>query len=177
LGDLQEIEDSRESYIISRLPGTFTARIRSGALDVRRSVKFQNRIELSRPYLRKRFPLPGHTIREHLCSILSLAPQGVSLPAYEFAPFITAIIDPCPHLALVPLHKRRYRFVVEACPAEFTEISTGKDRLDSVAVGSGDIAATLRAVARLGLSGRSTRNYSQALRRLLDKEEGGGEEP
>lgn len=165
---LEEIEDGTESYIVSSLGSPFNTKIRSGQLDIKRLIKTYKRLELWRPYLKKQFPLSRHTMREEVRSILSLNWQGAWPSSYALDPFIAEVIESSPHLTLVPLHKTRYRFTIESCAAEFTDVTVGGVRLETVAVESERVAAVLRAVTRLGLWRLENRNYQRVLRTILE---------
>lgn len=165
--DLEEIEDSAESYIVCSRAIRFNTKVRGGSLDVKELLKTRGQLELWRPYLKAGFPLTRQTIQDRVCPVLSLDPQQIVLPAYELDLFITTIIDPSPDLTLVPVNKRRYRFTIETCLAEFTDVSVCGEHIDTVAVESQDVAATLRAIARLGLCGQQNQSYQDALRAIL----------
>lgn len=166
-GNLEDIEKSSESYIVSGMQSPFNAKLRVGRLDVKELVGTYKRLELWRPYLKARFPLGRQTIEQDVRPILNLGRQGTLRSSYPVDSFIDEIVDPCPHLALVPLAKTRYRFTVESCLAEFTDVTVGEVNLETAAVESEDVAAVLSAIVRLGLRTRENRSYQRALRSML----------
>lgn len=68
----------------------------------------------------------------------------------------------------VDVHKRRVRYTVGGCTAEFSEVLANGKPTRTIAVESPDAAAVIRAVRELGLGGYSNTSYSRGLAALID---------
>lgn len=166
-GDRAGTEESHETYVVSRIASPFNLKIRAGLLDVKKLIETNERLELWRPYLKAQFPLTLRLLRDDVCHILGLARQGCWGPIDTPERFLREIVEPCPHLALVPVRKTRHRFHFESCLAEFATVEAGDAELETVALESEDAAAVHRAIARLDLGGLENFNYQRALRTML----------
>ena len=167
VGDGTQSQESSEVYIVSHLESAFNAKIRDGRLDVKQLVATCRDLELWRPYLKERFPIRSHSLRDELCQILCLRRQFAWTATETPDTFLGELVESCPHLTVVPLRKKRYRFALGPCLAEFVAVAADRIRRESVCVESEDAATASRGVAHLGLSGQDNWNYQTALRAML----------
>ena len=166
-GDESEPEESSEVYVVSRYQSVFNPKVRDGRLDVKELLGTHKRLELWHPHLKAQFPIRLQTEQQSVCRILSLS-QPRDWDTIDTAEsFLRDIVEPCPHLVLVPVRKIRTRFNLGSCSAEFVAVVAGKLERETVCVESEDANAALRVVARLGLGGRENCNYQRALRAMF----------
>lgn len=165
-GDPAPIQESAETYIVPRTESLFNAKIRNEALDIKRLMRTEGPLELWCVHLKALFPINCGTLRDKVCPVLLLDPEDLVRPSYDRTAFVETVIEPSPELTVIRLTKRRRRFDLGPCTAEFTQVHLGGETVDTVAVESEDAEATLEAIARLGLTGEANRNYQQALREL-----------
>jgi len=166
-GNASDPEESSEVYVVSRYQSVFNPKVREGRLDVKELIETHKRLELWHPYLKAQFPLRLYAEQQSVSQVLSLS-QPIDWEAIDTAEaFLRDIVEPCPHLVLVPVRKTRTRFSLGSCSAEFVAVVAGKLERETVCVESDNAAAALRVVARLGLGGQENCNYQRALRAML----------
>jgi hypothetical protein len=72
-----------------------------------------------------------------------------------------------PGIAIVPIIKKRARFRLDECLAEFTSVAVGLGNFDTVALESTRPDAALRLVRQLGISGMPNTSYIRQLKQIL----------
>jgi hypothetical protein len=162
-----EIKECRDLYIVTTGITTFSTKIRGATLDVKQLIERRRPLERWRSYRKLQFPIAGHELRANISPVLGASPDDFPSDSYDVQGFMQQAIAPYPDLRAVAVQKTRYLFAMDACQAEYAEVIVDDARLESVAVESESVAATLRVIARLGLRGRVNLNYQDALKRFL----------
>jgi len=79
--------------------------------------------------------------------------------------FVSEVIQAQPRIAIVTILKRRARFLLDECLAEFTSVSIGKVTRETVAVESIEPVPVLRLIRQLQIAGMPNTNYIAQLKR------------
>jgi exopolyphosphatase / guanosine-5'-triphosphate,3'-diphosphate pyrophosphatase len=151
-----------ETYLLTPR-STFSLKVRDGHLEVKRLEAMDHRdLELWRPI--HRFPLP-------------LTPDAVATVCVLLGLTVVELVGPCDlqrlvgaveGVTVVPVVKRRWRFVGEGFVGEHTTLTIGDEPWTSIAVEGEDPDAVYAGVRALGLETRANLNYPRALKLLSD---------
>lgn len=176
-------ERSRETYIVSDATDETNAKIRAGSIDLKLLVRSEQHLELWRPYLKAPFPLHPSLISDQIFAWLHVEAPPLCDSSYDANAFVNKLVGPHPRLAMARVSKRRWRFALEGCGAEFVEIaiesakakratasSAGEiARLHTVAIESAYAQSVLAAISRLRLGARPNINYVRELKSILGR--------
>ncbi len=157
---------SRETYIVTRLNVESNAKIRDGRLEVK---GLQGRLRLLdqwQPILSSAFPVAADDIENTVAPAL-----GVDLELADVPPLtedvLLALVAEQPSLASVVVEKQRTLFDLGDCEAEFTQLTIGDERLQTVAVEAPEAKAAEELLKRTGLDAGQNESYSLFLQRRL----------
>ncbi len=172
----QPPEQSSETYIVSDATDETNAKIRAGAIDIKLLLRVEQRLEQWRPYLKAEFPLDGSLIVEKIFPSLRVAAAPLASASYSAQAFVDELVRPHPRLAAAELRKRRWRFVLDDCAAEFVEVtiegvapnSSAAD-LHSIAIESVNVQSVLAAIDRLGISAYSNISFVRQIKSMLGR--------
>jgi exopolyphosphatase/guanosine-5'-triphosphate,3'-diphosphate pyrophosphatase len=160
-----EVQESAETYILSRITDTANVKIRAGLLDVKLMFEQVGRLERWRPLLKGEFPLDSRTIVEQVFPNLGVPVPHITQPSYTHGEFIRDLVRPHRDLSIVEVAKVRHPFTSEKYTAEFAEVGVaGGATSETVALESEDPAAVLRAIVKLGLNSHANINYVRHLK-------------
>ncbi len=169
-----EPEQSRETYIVSDATDETNAKIRAGAIDVKLLLHAERGLEQWRPYLKSAFPLDAPTLAKLFASLRVEAP-AMRNQSYGADAFVRELVRLHPRLAVAAVDKRRWRFALDGCAAEFTEVALEGSatneaiRLHSVAIESAEAQTVLAAIARLGIGERQNVSYVRQIKSVLGR--------
>jgi exopolyphosphatase/guanosine-5'-triphosphate,3'-diphosphate pyrophosphatase len=99
---------------------------------------------------------------------LQLPVPALSRASYTLDAFIEAFAQPGGAIRRVNVHKRRVRYTVGGCTAEFSDVVANGKPTRTIAVESTDAEAVIRAVRDLGLGGYTNTSYPRGLAALID---------
>lgn len=173
-------ENSRETYIVSDATDGTNAKIRAGQIDLKLLVRVERRLEQWRPILKAAFPLDASLISTDIFTLLRAEVPPLGKSSYDAEAFIGELVRPNPRLAAVDVSKRRWRFALDACAAEFVEVtieggqtSGGITRLHSAAIESASASSVIAAIGRLGIGARANISYVRRIKSVLGRPSGG----
>ena len=113
------------------------------------------------------FPLEAGVIAEQIFPSLELEAPRLAKARYAMDEFVGAVIRPQPGIAIVPVAKRRMRFTLKACLAEFSSVTINDVTRETVAVESDDPEAVLQLIRELKIDGATNTSYIREIKQLL----------
>ncbi len=175
----EAVQESDEVYL---LPGAgFSAasgnvKVRAELMDIKILQQVNaDGLEQWTPVMKAGFPLAASDVARVFAS-LQLPLPALSRASYSFDEFMAAFAQPFDLagdlaggvIRRVDVHKRRVRYTVGGCTAEFSDVLANGKPTRTIAVESPDAVAVMRAVRELGLGGYSNTSYSRGLAALID---------
>jgi exopolyphosphatase/guanosine-5'-triphosphate,3'-diphosphate pyrophosphatase len=163
--DPVEVKESHEVYLAHG--GEENVKIRDGLLDVKKLFETdRNGLQLLKPVMKASFPLDELEV-SRLCELLGREPppQPRSLTEDD----LRRLLEANPASAVVPVAKRRVRYVVEGCMAEVSDIEAAGSGVKTIAVEGPDPMAVKSLVDEIGLGSHENTSYSAGLRALVDR--------
>ena len=162
------VQESDEVYLLSGAGDN--VKVRDGLMDIKvlREVNADG-LEQWTPVMKAGFPLPAAEATRVFES-LRLPVPALSRASYTLDEFIEAFAQPGGAIRRVEVHKRRVRYTVGGCTAEFSDVTANGKPTRTIAVESEDAAGVIRAVRELGLGGYTNTSYPRALAALIDDE-------
>ena len=161
-------ESSEEIYLITAANDSCNAKIRGGLMDIKILTATDGGLEQWWPVLKSAFPIEAAVIAEQIFALLELEPPQLSKNHYVLDEFLE-LINGRRGMSIVPVAKRRIRFDLNACLAEFSAVTIKNMPRETVAVESEDSHAVLRAIRDIGIDGARNTSYIREIKRVLDK--------
>lgn len=164
----EAVQESDEVYLLSGAGDN--VKVRADLMDIKvlREVNTDG-LEQWTPVMKAGFPLPSAEV-EKVFESLQLPLPALSRASYTLDAFIEAFAQPGGAIRRVNVHKRRVRYTVGGCTAEFSDVVANGKPTRTIAVESTDAEAVIRAVHELGLSGYTNTSYPRGLAALIDDE-------
>jgi exopolyphosphatase/guanosine-5'-triphosphate,3'-diphosphate pyrophosphatase len=162
----EAVQESDEVYLLSGAGDN--VKVRADLMDIKvlREVNAAG-LEQWTPVMKAGFPLPSAEVAKVFES-LQLPVPALSRASYTFDAFIEAFAPPGGAIRRVDVHKRRTRYTVGGCTAEFSDVVANGKPTRTIAVESPDAEAVIRAVRDLGLGGYTNTSYPRGLSALID---------
>jgi hypothetical protein len=142
-------------------------KIRGGRINLKALLAIEQKLELWKPVLDAEFPLDRSVITGQIFPRLELRVPDLHRPRYSMDEFVSELIRAQPQIAMVRILKRRARFLLDECLAEFTSVSIGKVARETVAVESVEPGPVLRVIRQLHIAGMANTNYIAELKQVL----------
>ena len=161
-------QTSNEIYLISTATDKCNAKVRAGLLDVKVLLRKDYGLELWAPAFKTEFPLSESAIIEELFPLLVLPSPKLNRSEFSLAEFLDEIVRAQPGITAVNVAKKRFRFQIDQCEAEFAVVTISRNVRQTVAVESPDPHAVIAMVNRLGIGNRPHFSYVREIKRLLD---------
>jgi exopolyphosphatase/guanosine-5'-triphosphate,3'-diphosphate pyrophosphatase len=162
----EAVQESDEVYLLSGAGDN--VKVRADLMDIKvlREVNADG-LEQWTPVMKAGFPLPSAEVAKVFES-LQLPVPALSRASYTLDEFIEAFAKPGGAIRMVQVHKRRTRYTVGGCTAEFSDVVANGKATRTIAVESPDTEAVIRAVRELGLGGYTNTSYPRGLAALID---------
>ena len=162
------VQESDEIYLLSRAAAN--VKIRDALMDIKvlREVNLEG-LEQWTPVMKAGFPLPAAEAAKVLEALGLPIPTTVRA-SYTQDEFVGQFAEPGGAIRAVKVHKRRTRYTVGGCMAEFSDVVANGKPTRTIAVESEDAARVMRAVRELGLGGYTNVSYPRGLTALIDDE-------
>jgi exopolyphosphatase/guanosine-5'-triphosphate,3'-diphosphate pyrophosphatase len=158
-------QESDELYLLTS--DGDTVKVRADLMDVK-TLREVNQAGLERwePVMKAGFPLSPD---DAAAVIGALRVDGIDVPDRpqsldEFLDLVTRT----GRVRAVKVHKRRVRYTVGGCSAEFTDVTADQRATRTIAIESEDPAAVIAAVRSVGLGGFTNTSYPRGLMALID---------
>ena len=157
---------SKETYLISDKTDDCNLKIRAERLNMKELIATENGLELWNPVLDCEFPLHDSTIIDHIFPRLALKSPALQRRLYSMDDFLDWI-QVEPSIRVVTIIKKRTRFRLAECLAEFTYVTIDKRESGTVAVESINPDAVSRLVHRLRIADIPNTSYIRQLKQIL----------
>jgi hypothetical protein len=165
----EQIEESSEAYLVSAGLRDHNVKLRDGAVDIKRLIARRDGLEQWKPVVKQSFPISSELVSETLIPTLGTADVDLrsvrkQLTAREL---INEFFRPQVGICVASVFKRRFRFMVADCAAEFDEVLINGAAIQSAAIESEDELAVGNARTTLGMNGLENVSYPLAIQRVL----------
>lgn len=161
-----DIHDSDEVYFLSTANNE-NVKVRDRLMDIKALEQTNaDGLEQWKPILKASFPLPAAEIKKILDALGVPAPS-FSREEYTIDQFIAEIARPSGSLRVVNVHKKRFRYKVNGCMSEVTEVAADGKNTRTVAIESEDAARVIATVREYGLAGFENISYPRGLKKLF----------
>jgi exopolyphosphatase / guanosine-5'-triphosphate,3'-diphosphate pyrophosphatase len=157
---------TRENYFVSGTTDRCNAKIRVDLMEIKELIAEYHGLEQWKPVLKASFPLDRSVVASQVFRCLELDPPQLSRPQYAMAEFLDAI-RPLSGIEIVEVSKRRCRFSLEACRAEFAAVTIKDIAQDTVALESANPDAVLRLIDEFGLGSLPNLSYVRQIKRVI----------
>jgi exopolyphosphatase / guanosine-5'-triphosphate,3'-diphosphate pyrophosphatase len=160
------VQESDEVYLLSAAGDN--VKVRDALMDIKvlREVNADG-LEQWTPVMKEGFPLAAAETKKVL-EALQLPVPPLSRSSYTLGEFLEQFAAPGGAIRAVKVHKRRARYTVGGCTAEFSDVVANGKPTRTIAVESEDAAGVIRAVRELGLGGYRNTSYPLGLATLID---------
>jgi exopolyphosphatase/guanosine-5'-triphosphate,3'-diphosphate pyrophosphatase len=164
----EAVQESDEVYLLSGAGDN--VKVRADLMDIKVLQQANaDGLEQWTPVMKAGFPLPAAEVAKVFES-LQLPLPALSRASYSLDDFIEAFAQPGGAIRRVNVHKRRVRYTVGGCTAEFSDVVANGKPTRTIAVESTDAQAVICAVRDLGLGGYTNTSYPRGLAALIDDE-------
>ncbi|MGD8630396.1 MAG: hypothetical protein PVG72_06650 [Gammaproteobacteria bacterium] len=164
----ESISESREIYLLGRgIDAGTNLKVRHGRLELKRLIEHHQGLQRWQPAGQWAFPVAPDTI------------EGILNPGYTLGqgrdPAALLSLDDLPRfttetagqLVLAHVFKRRFRYTLPACHAEFDQLLVNGAAIESIAIESVDPQAILASRSAMRLEDLENQSYPLALSRIL----------
>lgn len=161
----KDVQESDEIYLLTETGSN--VKIRYDLLDIKKLQEVNAAgLEQWMPVMKAGFPLPAATVDE-VFKAMDLPTPPHARSEYTLEQFLAELCEPNPAVRVVNVHKRRVRYTVGGCMAEFSDVTVGGKKTQTIAVETEDAGAVVAAVRTLGLAGYVNTNYTRGLAALV----------
>jgi exopolyphosphatase / guanosine-5'-triphosphate,3'-diphosphate pyrophosphatase len=160
------IQESDELYLLSGAGDN--VKIRDDLMDIKvlKEVNADG-LEQWTPIMKVGFPLSAPDVGKVFEALRRPVPP-LSRETYDLDQFLEDLVAPAEDLRVVPVHKRRVRYVIGGCTSELSDVSSDGKETRTVAIESEDPAAVIAAVRSIGLGDYVNTSYPRGLADLID---------
>jgi exopolyphosphatase/guanosine-5'-triphosphate,3'-diphosphate pyrophosphatase len=161
-----KVEDSDELYVLSRGFDT-SVKVRGGQLDVKRLEEVsEDGLERWRPVAKLDFPIAAFAVTA-LLEALAVTVPLLEREIYELDELVGEVVEPHDDLLAVPVTKHRFRYLIDGCMAELTDVRSGSRSARTIAAESEDPAVVRSTAESLGLRARPNVSVPRGLGALV----------
>lgn len=162
------VQESDEIYLLSGAGDN--VKVRDALMDIKvlHEVNAEG-LEQWTPVMKAGFPLSADDAKKVLESLHVPVPPTFRAN-YTLDEFLEQFAAPGGAIRPVRVHKRRTRYTVGGCMAEFSDVTANGKPIRTIAVESEDAGGVITAVRELGLGGYTNTSYPRGLARLIDDE-------
>lgn len=161
------VQESDELYLLADTGDN--VKVRDALMDIKllREINADD-LQQWTPVMKAGFPLSSADAKKILESLRLPVPPALRA-SYTLDEFLEQFAAPGGAVRPVRVHKRRTRYTVDGCMAEFSEVTADGKTTHTIAVESEDAAAVIGAVRNLGLGSYVNTSYPLGLARLIDE--------
>lgn len=160
-----DVRTSIDTYLLSRRSDA-NVKIRHGRIDVKLCEQVEAGLELWRPVLEERFPIPSGTVAR-LFDYWRLPAPAALRADYGVLQLLGDIVAPRADLLSVVVTKHRASAVIDGCTVESSALSVDGEALHTIAVEAHDPEQVRRVVRALGHPLGANTSYVRALKAQL----------
>jgi exopolyphosphatase/guanosine-5'-triphosphate,3'-diphosphate pyrophosphatase len=160
------IQESDEVYLLSGQGDN--VKVRDDLMDIKvlKEVNADG-LEQWTPVMKVGFPLTQADVRRVFEALRRPSP-GLARESYTLDQFGTELVGATEGLRMVPLHKRRVRYVIGGCTSEVSDVTVDGKEIRTIAIEKEDPAAVIAAVRSVGLGDYVNTSYPRGLADLVD---------
>jgi len=164
----EAITESQEVYLLKRDPACDrNVKIRHGSLELKQLIGEYQGLQRWRPGGQWEFPVTPGTLDDILMSGGVLGQAAGADARLSLDELLGLVAQPAVPVHRASVHKRRFRFTLAACSAEFDQLLVNGATIESIAIESVDPQAVLEVQATLRLDDFENQSYPLALSRIL----------
>jgi exopolyphosphatase/guanosine-5'-triphosphate,3'-diphosphate pyrophosphatase len=163
----ERVQESNELYLLS-VEGIDAVKVRDQLMDVKH-LEHTNDDGLEQwiPVMKAAFPLSTTDVGSVLRALRVDPLSPLTRRTYTLAELLDDVVHPNPDVLAVEVHKRRERYTLGGCMAEFTDVRTGQTSTRTIAIESEDAARVKATVSQVGLAPRPNVSFARGLKALV----------
>ena len=154
-----------EIYIISKTVDDINVKVKSNKLDVKKLIQTRDNLEQWNTISKYDFPIPNKLLIDEIFPTLKADIPLLKNNEFDKKQFIN-IIKQYKNLLAIPVHKKRYAYILNYTICEFAEVIFGNDYLYTVSVESTEADEVTKTIQELNLDSLENINYIQAIKRV-----------
>ena len=156
------VQESEELYLVARNERT-NVKVRADLMDIKvlKEVNADG-LEQWTPVMKVGFPLTQTDVRRVFEALRRPSP-GLARDSYTLDQFTTELVGPSEGLRMVPVHKRRVRYVIGGCTSEVSDVTVDGKEIRTIAIEKEDAAAVIAAVRSVGLGDYVNTSYPRGV--------------
>jgi hypothetical protein len=163
----EDIAESREIYLLQAEHRDRNVKLRGGRLELKTLLEEIGGLQRWAPAGQWEFPVAARELAGTVFPELDSRLWGGPGESLDQEALLERVDQTGREVARAVLFKRRFRFVVQGCPAEIDEILVNGAAVRSVAVESEDSQRLKALVCEIGLTGYDNTAYPAALLRIM----------
>ena len=161
----KDVQETDELYLLTETGSN--VKVRFDLLDIKKLQEVNAAgLEQWMPVMKAGFPLPAVTV-DQVFKAMDVPTPPLARSEYTLEQFVKDLCEPNPAVRPVQVHKRRVRYTVGGCMAEFSDVTAGGKMTQTIAVETEDAEAVVAAVRLLGLADYVNTNYTRGLAALV----------
>lgn len=162
------ITESREIYLLGHsIDYDKNVKIRRGRLELKRLIESHQGLQRWQPAGQWEFPVSFDAIEDIINSGCTPIPSRDLTTMLSKDDLLNLAAQPAGHLQRADVFKRRFRYTLPACRAEFVQLRVNGAAIESIAIESVDAQAILEVQSALRLEDFENQSYPLALSRIL----------
>jgi hypothetical protein len=154
-----------EVYIISKTLDDINIKIKNNLLDIKKLLNIDGKLEQWNTISKYEFPLSIELLTDEILPSLNADIPIINIHEFDINKFLN-ISKQHKDLLTVPVHKKRYAYIINYTMCEYAEVIIGNEYLYTVAVESTDKMEVRRTVTQLNLDLYENINYVQAIKQV-----------
>lgn len=154
-----------EVYIISNTLDDINIKIKNNLLDIKKLLNVDGNLEQWNTIAKYEFPVSLELLTKEIFPSLNADIPIININEFDINKFLN-IAKRHKDLLTVPVHKKRYAYIVNFTICEYAEVIIGNEYLYTVAVESTDKSEVRKTVTQLNLDLYENINYVQAIKRV-----------
>jgi hypothetical protein len=154
-----------EIYVISIAVDDTNIKVKNNKLDVKKLIQVRDNLEQWNTIMKYDFPISKKLLMDEIFPALKadiLLLKNNELDKKQFVNIIKQHKD----LLVIPVHKKRYAYILNYTICEFAEVIFGNDYLYTVSVESTEAEEVTNTIRELNLDSFENINYVQAIKRV-----------
>ena len=163
--DEMRVRKFDEIYIISKTVDNTNIKVKNNKLDVKKLIQVRDNLEKWNTMMKFDFPVSKKLLMDEIFPALKADILLIKYNEVDEKQFVN-IIKRHKDLLVIPVHKKRYAYILNYTICEFAEVIFGNDCLYTVSVESTEAEEVTKTIQELNLDSLENINYVQAIKRV-----------
>ena len=154
-----------EIYVISIAVDDTNIKVKNNKLDIKKLIHVRDNLEQWNTIMKYDYPVSKKLLMDEIFPTLKADIPLLKNNEFDKKQFVN-IIRQHKELLAIPVHKKRYAYILNYTICEFAEVIFGDDYLYTVSVESTDAEEVSKTIQELNLNSFENINYVQAIKRV-----------